>query len=88
MPAALRTEVRELHRRDLEPGGAANDALLITYGDTLFADGAPLAALREFAARHLEGRINGIHLPRTTVAEVGSSVGRILDCMVDRKSVV
>ena len=24
----------------------------------------------------------GIHLPRTTVAEVGSSVGRILDCMV------
>ncbi len=41
----------------------ANSALLITYGDTLLgADGTPLAALREFALRHLEGRISGIHL--------------------------
>jgi len=43
--------------------GSANDALLITYGDTILGSGrAPLAALREFAARHLEGRVSGIHL--------------------------
>jgi glycosidase len=41
---------------------AGNDALLITYGDTLLADGPPLAALREFAVRHLEGRVTGVHL--------------------------
>ncbi len=49
-----------------EPAGrnvSGNDALLITYGDTLLgADGTPLAALREFAVRHLEGRLSGIHL--------------------------
>ena len=49
-----------------EPGarnGTGNDALLITYGDTLQCDGEPpLGALREFAARHLEERLSGIHL--------------------------
>ena len=49
-----------------EPGGrngASNDALLITYGDTLLGDGgSPLAALHEFATRHLKERISGIHL--------------------------
>jgi glucosylglycerate phosphorylase len=43
--------------------GAGNDALLITYGDTLRGpDDAPLAALREFALRRLKGRVSGIHL--------------------------
>jgi glucosylglycerate phosphorylase len=43
--------------------GAGNDALLITYGDTLLGAGeAPLVALREFAGRHLKGRLSGIHL--------------------------
>lgn len=42
---------------------AGNDALLITYGDTLLRPPeAPLAALREFAVRHLDGRLSGIHL--------------------------
>jgi glucosylglycerate phosphorylase len=49
-----------------EPGGrsgANNDALLITYGDSLLgADRTPLATLREFAVRHLKGRLSGIHL--------------------------
>jgi len=49
-----------------EPGGrsgAANDALLITYGDTVLGnDEPPLAALREFAVRHLKERLSGIHL--------------------------
>ena len=49
-----------------DPGGrngGANDALLITYGDTLLGtEEAPLAALREFAARHLKERLSGIHL--------------------------
>jgi sucrose phosphorylase len=49
-----------------EPGarnGANNDALLITYGDTLLGtDQHPLAALREFAVRHLRERLSGIHL--------------------------
>jgi glycosidase len=39
------------------------DILLITYGDTLLADGAPpLSALNEFASSRLEGRVSGIHL--------------------------
>src|ERR1700736_4819787 len=42
---------------------AGNDAVLITYGDTLSGDGeTPLAALREFATRHLTGRVSGINL--------------------------
>jgi sucrose phosphorylase len=49
-----------------EPGrrnGTRNDALLITYGDTLLgAEETPLAALREFALQHLEARLSGIHL--------------------------
>jgi glucosylglycerate phosphorylase len=49
-----------------QPGsrnGANNDALLITYGDTLLgAGGTPVAALREFAVRHLKERLSGIHL--------------------------
>ncbi|HEY8812274.1 MAG TPA: sugar phosphorylase [Candidatus Dormibacteraeota bacterium] len=49
-----------------EPGGrkgANNEALLITYGDTLLgAEENPLAALREFAVRHLMQRLSGIHL--------------------------
>jgi glucosylglycerate phosphorylase len=49
-----------------EPGGrngTGNDALLITYGDTLLgADQTPLAALGQFASRHLEARLSGIHL--------------------------
>jgi glycosidase len=49
-----------------EPGariGTDNDALLIAYGDSLLAAGEPpLAALRELAVRHLEGRLSGIHL--------------------------
>jgi len=50
-------------REQVGRNGAGNDALLITYGDTLLgAEGAPLAALREFAVRHLEGRLSGIHL--------------------------
>ncbi len=40
-----------------------NEALLITYGDTLLGPGEPpLAALREFAVRHLKRRLSGIHL--------------------------
>jgi glucosylglycerate phosphorylase len=40
-----------------------NQALLITYGDTLLGEtGTPLAALREFALPHLKGRLSGIHL--------------------------
>src|ERR1700674_2708661 len=43
--------------------GAGNDALLITYGDTLLGEEeAPLAALREFSVRHLKERLSGIHL--------------------------
>ena len=50
-------------RKPVARSGAANDALLITYGDTLLGvDQAPLAALREFALRHLQGRLSGIHL--------------------------
>src|ERR1700682_4692658 len=50
-------------RKPAGGGGASNVALLITYGDTLSGDpGTPLAALHEFAARHLEGRLSGIHL--------------------------
>jgi glucosylglycerate phosphorylase len=49
-----------------DPGGrngAGNDALLITYGDTLLGEQeAPLVALREFAERHLKERLSGIHL--------------------------
>jgi glucosylglycerate phosphorylase len=49
-----------------EPGGrngSNNDTLLITYGDTLLGEGgAPLAALREFATRHLRERFSGTHL--------------------------
>ena len=49
-----------------DPGarnGVQNDALLITYGDTLLgSDEAPLGALREFAGRHLKERVSGIHL--------------------------
>jgi len=49
-----------------DPGGRngeGNDALLITYGDTLLGTAeTPLAALRAFALRHLEGRLSGIHL--------------------------
>jgi sucrose phosphorylase len=49
-----------------EPGkrnGARNDALLITYGDTLLGTAeTPLAALRDFALRHLAGRLTGIHI--------------------------
>ena len=46
-----------------ERRGVGNDALLITYGDTLLgADEPPLAALREFALRHLRDHFSGIHL--------------------------
>jgi glucosylglycerate phosphorylase len=49
-----------------DPGGrngAGNDALLITYGDTLLGEEeAPLAALRQFSVRHLKERLSGIHL--------------------------
>ena len=48
-----------------EPGGsgADNDAILISYGDTLLGvEETPLAALREFALRHLGGRASGIHI--------------------------
>jgi glucosylglycerate phosphorylase len=49
-----------------DPGarnGANNDALLITYADTLLGtDQPPLAALRDFAVRHLRERLSGIHL--------------------------
>ena len=39
------------------------DALLITYGDTFLSGQAqPLAALDDFASRHLEGRVSGIHV--------------------------
>ena len=39
------------------------DALLITYGDTFLAEGAtPLAALRAFAERHLDGLVSTIHI--------------------------
>jgi glucosylglycerate phosphorylase len=42
---------------------SGNQALLITYGDTLLGGReSPLAALREFARRHLKGRLSGIHL--------------------------
>ncbi len=50
-------------RKRAKRSSAGNDALLITYGDTLLGgERAPLAALREFAVRHLEGRLSGIHL--------------------------
>jgi glucosylglycerate phosphorylase len=48
-----------------EPGGsgADNDAILISYGDTLLGvEETPLAALREFALRHLGGRVSGVHI--------------------------
>jgi sucrose phosphorylase len=46
-----------------EISGSTNDALLITYGDTLLGDEAnPLAALREFAESHLKERLSGMHL--------------------------
>jgi sucrose phosphorylase len=39
------------------------DILLITYGDTLNAEGAPpLAALSEFASTRLDDRISGVHV--------------------------
>lgn len=39
------------------------DALLITYGDSFLAPPAPpLAGLREFASRHLAGRVLGLHI--------------------------
>jgi glucosylglycerate phosphorylase len=39
------------------------DAVLITYGDTFTRGGtSPLRALRDFATRHLEGRLSTIHL--------------------------
>jgi sucrose phosphorylase len=39
------------------------DVVLITYGDTITQAGVrPLMALREFATRHLEGRVSTIHL--------------------------
>jgi glycosidase len=39
------------------------DAVLITYGDTFTRAGVrPLRALRDFATRHLEGRVSTIHL--------------------------
>ena len=42
---------------------AEADALLITYGDTFLADDAtPLAALRDFAERHLDGLVSTIHI--------------------------
>ena len=42
---------------------ATNDALLITYGDTLLGEhSTPLAALREFAEGHLKARLSGLHL--------------------------
>jgi glucosylglycerate phosphorylase len=50
---------------DRDAGGRFDqrDILLITYGDTLLADGAPpLSALNEFASSRLEGRVSGIHL--------------------------
>ena len=44
-------------------GDASNDALLITYADTLQdAEKNPLTALREFAERHLKERLSGLHL--------------------------
>jgi len=39
------------------------DAVLITYGDTFTGAGtSPLWALRDFATRHLEGRVSTIHV--------------------------
>ena len=39
-----------------------NDAILITYGDSLKQDGrAPIATMDEFAVDHLEGVMSGIH---------------------------
>ncbi len=39
-----------------------NDAILITYGDSLKKEGrAPIASLHEFAVDHLEGVMSGIH---------------------------
>ena len=50
-------------RRSGERLGVVNDALLITYGDTLLGtDEPPLAALHDFAAGHLGDRLSGIHL--------------------------
>ncbi|MDQ6919420.1 MAG: alpha-amylase family glycosyl hydrolase, partial [Candidatus Dormibacteraeota bacterium] len=49
--------------RNRGDGDAGNDALLISYGDTLLGeDESPLAALRKFALHHLERRLTGIHL--------------------------
>jgi glucosylglycerate phosphorylase len=57
------------HRDRLPPPEEARrrfderDAVLITYGDTFTRAGAsPLRALRDFAARHLEGRVSTLHL--------------------------
>jgi glycosidase len=50
-------------RHPAQGAGVANQALLITYGDTLLAAGEPpLAALRDFARSHLGDRLSGIHL--------------------------
>jgi sucrose phosphorylase len=39
-----------------------NDAILITYGDSLKKEGrVPVASLHEFAVDHLEGVMSGIH---------------------------
>jgi len=50
-------------RAGAEREATGNEALLITYGDSLLDPGRPpLAALREFAVRHLDARVSGIHL--------------------------
>jgi sucrose phosphorylase len=54
---------RLARRESARRNGVTNDALLITYGDTILgSDAAPLIALHEFAARHLEERVSGVHL--------------------------
>ena len=50
-------------REPTRRGFDERDAILITYGDTLLSsDRAPLRALGEFAARHLAGRVSGVHV--------------------------
>jgi sucrose phosphorylase len=59
----------ESHRARIRPRPAPAepfdqaDALLITYADTFQRRGAPpLEALNDFATRHLEGAVSGVHI--------------------------
>src|SRR2546429_8465917 len=51
------------HREQVARGFDERDSILITYGDTLLASGRPpLRALGDFASRHLDGLVSGIHI--------------------------